>query len=249
MLSDFKLDKSNRLPYYYQLFNYLLNKITSGDLKEGEQLPNELVLCEKFNVSRTTVREALRELEIKGHIVRGRGQGTFVTKKPVESIALQRVTSIVDELKEKGIKTKARILAQDIITPDEIIQDKLGINKNAKVLFIERLMTADDVPLYVTKAYFPYDIFKKIDKKYLENLSFTKILQEHFKITITHRKRILEPDIPDKKTIEILEIKKNEKKVISYLQTSWTFNYNGKDREIYFEEYFKSSKSRFVFES
>lgn len=249
MLDNFRLDRSSRLPYYYQLYNYLLEKIINGDVKEGEQLPNELILCEKFKVSRTTVREALRELEINGHIIRGRGQGTFITKKPVESIALQKVTSIVDELKEKGIKTETRIIAQNVIVPDEVMQDKLGINKNIKVLFIERLMIADGDPLYLTKAYFPYDIFKKIDKKYLENLSFIKILEECFKITITHRKRILEPDIPDKKTIEILEIKKNEKKVVSYLRTFWTFNYNGKNREIYFEEYFKSSKSKFVFES
>jgi len=249
MLSDFKLNKSNRIPYYYQLYNYLLEKITNGNLKEGERIPNELDLCAKFNVSRTTIREALRELEINGYIVRGRGQGTFITKKPVESIALQRVTSIVDEIKEKGIKTKTRILAQNIISPNEIILNKMSLGKNAKVLVIERLMLADSSPLYLTKAYFPYDVFKKIDKKYLENLSFTKILSEYFKIIITHRKRILEPDIPDKEIIDILEIKKNEKKVVSYLQTFWTFNHNGRDKIIYFEEYFKSSQSIFVFES
>lgn len=249
MLSDFILDKSNRVPYYYQVYNYLLNKIKKGDLKEGFQLPNELELCEEFKVSRTTIREALRELELNSYITRGRGQGTFISKKPVESWALQKVSSIVDELKEKGIKTETSILKQAVIKPDERIQKKLGINKHAKVLYIERLMSSNNEPLYITKAYFPNDIFKKIDKKYLVNLSFTKILQEYFKVTITHRKRILEPDIPDKKTVDILEIKKNEKKVVSYLQTFWTFDYKGRSGIIYFEEYFKSSNSKFIFES
>ncbi|MHB1377894.1 MAG: hypothetical protein ACYCXB_10850 [Candidatus Humimicrobiaceae bacterium] len=50
-------------------------------------------------------------------------------------------------------------------------------------------------------------------------------------------------------TVSILEIKDNEKKVISYIETFWTFDYEGLTRLVYFEEYFKGSKSRFVFES
>lgn len=249
MLSDFNIDKSNRLPYYCQVYDYLFKKIKNGDLKEGFQLPNELELCDKFKVSRTTIREALRELELNGYITRGRGRGTFISKKSVESSALQKVSSIVDELKEKGVKTETSILAQEIIEPAERIQRKLNIDKNTKALYIERLMSAENEPLYITRAYFPYDVFKEIHKKYLVNLSFTKILEEYFKVTVIHRKRVLQPDIPDKKTIEILQIKKNEKKVVSYLQTFWTFDYNGKTGIIYFEEYFKSPNSKFVFES
>jgi len=69
----------------------------------------------------------------------------------------------------------------------------------------------------------------------------------YFNLEITHRKRVLYPDIPDKETVDILKMK--EKKVIIYLQTFWTIDYKGQERIIYFEEYFKGSKSKFVFES
>jgi len=249
MLDDFKLDKKNRLPYYYQVYNYLLEKIRSKELSEGSQIPNEMILCDIFHVSRTTIREALRELDINGYISRGRGQGTFILKRSVESSALQKVSSIVDELKEKGINTQTKMLEQSIIEPDEKIRSKLEIGKNIKVLYIKRLVLSDDEPLYITKAYFPNDIFKEISREYLANLSFTKILQEHFKFNITGRKRILQPDLPDNDTENILEIKDSEKKVISYIETFWTFDYEGQTRLVYFEEYFKGSKSRFVFES
>lgn len=249
MLDDFKLDKKNRLPYYYQVYNYLLEKIRSKELSEGSQIPNEMILCDIFHVSRTTIREALRELDLNGYISRGRGQGTFILKRSVESSALQKVSSIVDELKEKGINTQTKILEQSIIEPDERIRSKLAIDKNIKVLYIKRLMLSDDEPLYITKAYFPNDIFKEMSREYLANLSFTKILQEHFKFNITGRKRILQPDLPDNETENILEIKDSEKKVISYIETFWTFDYEGQTRLVYFEEYFKGSKSRFVFES
>jgi GntR family transcriptional regulator len=249
LLDDFKLDKKSRVPYYFQVYSYLLNKINVNELSEGNQIPNEMVLCSIFHVSRTTVREALRELELNGHITRGRGQGTFILKKSVESGALQKVSSIVDELKEKGINTQARILEKCIISADERIRIKLEIDKNIKVLFVKRLILADNEPVYMTKAYFPNDIFKEIGQEYLASLSFTKILQEYFKFTITGRKRVLQPDIPDRETETILEISDNEKKVVSYVETFWTFDYNGDSRLVYFEEYFKGSKSRFVFES
>ena len=249
MFDDFRLDKKSRLPYYYQVYNYLLRKINSFELTEGKQIPNEMILCDIFKVSRTTVREALRELEANGYISRGRGQGTFILKRPLESNALQKVSSIVDELKEKGINMQAKILEQSIIEPEERLRLKLGIDKNIKILYIERLVLSDGEPLYITKAYFPNDIFKEIDSQHLQDFSFTKILQENFKFNITGRKRILQPDLPDNETESILEIKDSEKKVISYIETFWTFDYEDQTRLVYFEEYFKGSKSKFIFES
>jgi GntR family transcriptional regulator len=249
MLNDFKLNKASKLPYYYQVYEYLLNKIKDGKIKEGYQLPNEILLCDMFQVSRTTIREALRELDANGYITRGRGQGTFISKASVESSALQKVSSIADELKEKGIKTEKSILEERIINPDNKLQKILGIDENIQVLYIKRLMIAYGEPLYITIAYFPNDIFPIIDKKYLADLSFTKIVEDQFNLEIIRRKRILKPDIPNKNIIEILEMEKNEKKAIFYLQTLWTVSHKGLERVIYFEEYFKSSKSCFIFES
>ncbi len=247
MLDDFKLNKKSKIPYYYQVYEFLLNKIKGNKIKEGYQLPNEVLLCDIFNVSRTTIREALRELELNGYIERGRGQGTFILNNSVKSQALQKVSSIVDELKEKGIKTETKILEQKIIDSDKELQIILGISKNTKILYIKRLMISGDEPLYITNAYFPGDIFPLIDERPLMDLSFTKLVEDYFNLEITNRKRIIYPDIPDKKTIDILKIK--GKKVIMYIQTFWTVNYKGQERIIYFDEYFKGSKSRFVFES
>jgi GntR family transcriptional regulator len=249
MLDDFKLDRNSKLPYYYQVYSYILNKINNKELPEGVQIPNEIDLCKLFNLSRTTIREALRELEQNGYISRGRGQGTFILKRNIEPISIQKVSSIVDELKEKGMDLQAKILEQKVIKSNERISLKLGVNKNIKLIYIKRLMSAGGEPLYLTKAYFPHDIFKKINKNLLTSFSFTKLLQEHFKYNITNKKRILRPDLPDDEIISLLDIKNNEKKVISYIETFWTFNYMGQERLIYFEEYFKGSKSVFVFES
>ena len=247
MLDDFKLNKKSKIPYYYQVYDFLLNKIKGNEIKEGFQLPNEVLLCKMFNVSRTTIREALRELELNGYIERGRGQGTFILNNSVKSRALQKVSSIVDELKEKGVKTETKILEQQIVDASKELQIILGTGENIRVLYIKRLMISDNEPLYITNAYFPGDIFPLIDERLLLDLSFTKIVEDYFNLEITNRKRIIYPDIPDKETIDILEIK--DKKVIMCILTFWTINYKGQEKIIYFNEYFKGSKSKFVFES
>ncbi|GAA3075612.1 MULTISPECIES: FadR/GntR family transcriptional regulator [Actinomycetes] len=61
-----------------QLSRRLISMIEDGELKAGDKLPNERALAESAEVSRTTVREALRDLELRGLITRTRGRGTVV---------------------------------------------------------------------------------------------------------------------------------------------------------------------------
>jgi len=249
MLDDFKLSRASKMPYYHQVYNYLVNKIKDQKLKQGYKLPNELELCRLFDVSRTTIRESLRELEANGYISRGRGQGTFILKTFPESTDLKKVSSIVDELKQKGVNTDPKVLEQKIIDPDQRLQSILKVDAETKVLFIKRLMIANNEPLYITDAFIPRDIIGIVEKKYLENLSFTKLTEDYLGLEIMHKKRILQPEVPDAHISEILQLDHHEKKVINYLRTFWIVNFKGQKRTIYFEEFFKSSKSRFIFES
>ena len=54
--------------------------ILSGQFSVGDKLPTEYDLCDKFNVSRTSVREAFRALQAMGLIKMLRGRGAFVAK-------------------------------------------------------------------------------------------------------------------------------------------------------------------------
>ncbi|MCI0896453.1 MAG: FadR family transcriptional regulator [Chloroflexi bacterium] len=77
--------------------------IQEGALKPGERLPSERVLAEQLKVSRSSVREAIRSLEIQGLVVSKRGSGTFITTADLESmVALlaSTLTSGIDTLKD-----------------------------------------------------------------------------------------------------------------------------------------------------
>ena len=61
--------------------------IREGSLKPGDRLPSERVLAEQFQVSRSSVREAIRSLELQGLVVSKRGSGTFINTDNLESMA------------------------------------------------------------------------------------------------------------------------------------------------------------------
>ena len=60
--------------------------IRSGDLEHGARLPSERALAEQFQVSRSSVREAIRSLELQGLVVTKRGSGTFINTEDLDSI-------------------------------------------------------------------------------------------------------------------------------------------------------------------
>lgn len=73
---------SSGKPRYRHIFDILRSRISSGEYPPGHKLPTEAELMELFNVSRTTVSRAMRDMELLGLIARRRGSGTYV-RQPV----------------------------------------------------------------------------------------------------------------------------------------------------------------------
>ena len=65
-------------PAYQKIYDHLLNRIISGDYKQGDRLPSESDLCESFSVSRITSKKSLEMLADNGYIKRIPGKGSFV---------------------------------------------------------------------------------------------------------------------------------------------------------------------------
>jgi len=80
----YKTVQTSRL--YEQIVQQIEESITSGELKEGNQLPAERELAQQFGVSRTAVREAVKTLREKGLVEAYPGRGTFITNGTARSI-------------------------------------------------------------------------------------------------------------------------------------------------------------------
>jgi len=76
--------KTSRL--YEQIVQQVEDSILSGQLKPGDQLPAERDLAQRFGVSRTAVREAVKTLREKGLVEAYSGRGTFVTNGTSQAV-------------------------------------------------------------------------------------------------------------------------------------------------------------------
>src|SRR5215468_1796307 len=83
-------------PLYLQVVRALKDEIVSGVYPIGSQLPTEEELCERFSVSRYTVREALRRLRDDSLVSSRQGQGTTVVPPRPSDSFVHEVMSIND---------------------------------------------------------------------------------------------------------------------------------------------------------
>lgn len=86
------------IPRYLQVASELRESIIAGRFSDGRNFPTESDLCDTYDVSRFTVREALKRLQAEGLIARKRGSGTVVQPAAARGGALHQPLSNVGEL-------------------------------------------------------------------------------------------------------------------------------------------------------
>lgn len=96
--ADAKPREKGATPRYLQLAGELREAVLSGRFSQGSPFPTESELCRTYDVSRFTVREALRRLEAEGLIARKRGSGTTVQPAAARGGALHQPISNIGEL-------------------------------------------------------------------------------------------------------------------------------------------------------
>jgi DNA-binding FadR family transcriptional regulator len=69
-------------PAYRQIANQIEQRIVERTLRTGDPLPSETDLARQFGVNRSTIREAIRELEVHGLLGRGRGEKRLRVTRP-----------------------------------------------------------------------------------------------------------------------------------------------------------------------
>ena len=90
---------------YVIVRNHLLELVRNG-LASGSPVPSERELCEQFEVSRMTVRQAIDTLVVDGVLERHQGRGTFVSPPKLD---LQvRLTSFTQEMQRRGDGARRR---------------------------------------------------------------------------------------------------------------------------------------------
>lgn len=113
---------------YEQVIDQIKNMIVNGNVKVGDKLPSERELAETLQVSRTSIREALRALEIIGLIESKHGGGNYISEnfesglfQPLSLIFMIRQNSLQEILEvRKAIEVETAAIAAQKITDEEL---------------------------------------------------------------------------------------------------------------------------------
>ncbi len=196
-------------PKYIQISEYILDKIKNKELKTGDQIPTESVLCEKFNTSRMTVNKALSRLTSDGFIKRVAGKGSFVTNSLVRKNIFHITNSFTSDMEAVGLKAGAKLIKYRIMRGSEIpsfILALLNIKKDDFVHYFTRLRTGNNRNISISYDYVPCKIIPTIPAaelehsffKYVKSLGYEIFYTENFEITATlptkEQKKLLEID-------------------------------------------------------
>jgi GntR family transcriptional regulator len=134
---------------YREIERFLRTQVEGA--RPGAPLPSEAELCERFSVSRMTVRQAIQELTNDGLVERRRGQGTFVAHRPVHrrpGVFL----SFTEEMNRRGMQATSRLLSAGMDDPRRSETLDLGLAPGSRVVRVRRVRLADGVPVALEDA-------------------------------------------------------------------------------------------------
>ncbi|MBG6212666.1 GntR family transcriptional regulator [Cryobacterium sp. CAN_C3] len=144
------------VPKYAQLRSELEQLILAG-MSAHTALPSERDLMTTYRVSRMTVREALTRLVDDGLIYRVHGAGTFVADqaKITKSLTL---TSFSEDIRSRRMEPGSISASLKRVEADANIASILGISPGGAVVHLERVRTADGVPMCLESVWIPGDV-------------------------------------------------------------------------------------------
>lgn len=178
------MDKKSKVPLYLQLMEEIMQKIESQVYVEGEKLPSERELCELYNLSRITIRQALRELENDGYIYKSHGVGTFVAAKSYNQ-QLEKLYSFTEEMKKIGKTPTTKVLLFTTMAADERLKQKMNLQTLDEVYKIVRLRYADDQPLMYETSYLPRKVFPDLTEQDLVEKPMYDVFHQDYEIGVT----------------------------------------------------------------
>lgn len=149
-----RLDRASSIPLWAQLKDDCERRLQSGEF--AAQFPGEHELCREYDVSRHTVREALRRLRDRGVLDSGRGRTTKVRHDRIEQ-SLGALYSLFREVEARGMVQRSAVLARaQVVAP--AVARRLGLDEDDPLLHLARLRYADEEPLAVDRAWLPMSL-------------------------------------------------------------------------------------------
>jgi len=186
------------IPLYVQLEQIIKSKILTGGFTPGEKIPTETELCETYQVSKVTVRQAILNLVNQGLLIRKQGRGTFTREDGGKTASTFRFSGNIDNFINDGLKMN-EVVPLDITRKpaSSKVAALLSIEEGAEVVEIRRTRNYSNTPVSYIKNYLPLELGKRIKKEDLITKSMLQILRDKLKIRVTNGIQYIEAIVAD----------------------------------------------------
>jgi len=216
-----KINKDAKVPLYYQLKEILLSEIKKMD--SDEMIEPESALIAKYDVSRTTVRQAIAELTNEKYLYTVRGKGTFVADRKVDLVYMNKIESFAEQVRSSGRTPYTKILEQKKVPATSEVAKYLDIMEGDEVLLLKRLRFADTTPVTIVESYMALPRCEKLMDIDLEQTSLYDALSDDEDTEVRHVRRIIKGELADKEARELLELDENAV-VLCFINVAYTAN-------------------------
>ncbi len=148
-MSPTRLDPRQALPLWAQLTSLLRERLLAGAY--SERFPTEADLTAEFEVSRATVREAIRRLRDEGLLDARRGSGTFVVRRQLDEPVIG-APGLARAIVAAGLEEESRVLEAAELPATAEVAAALGLASGEPIVWLERLRVAGGEPLALDRS-------------------------------------------------------------------------------------------------
>lgn len=191
-------------PMYRQIADALREKISAGELKPGDALPTESSLQEAFNVSRVTVRQALKLLTEEQIVESIQGSGTYVKEERV-NYDIYQLTGFYEKLADRNVDTHSEVSIFEVLKADAKLAEKLNLSHDDKVWHVKRVRFIKQKPVNLEETWMPLALFPDLTWGVMENSKYHYVEQIK-KLVIDRSEQELVPIMPSEEAIAALSL-------------------------------------------
>ena len=184
------IDRNSKLPLYHQLYEILRENITRGEWQPGDMIPPEPELIDRYQVSRTTVRQVLDMLVNEDLIYRQQGRGTFVAHPTLEQM-LVRIVSFTEDMIQRGFEPGTEVISSDLVPASPDVARKLEVEPGEELARLKRLRLADGEPMSVEEAHLVHRHCSGVLKGDYASNPLREVLETDYGIRLVRARQII----------------------------------------------------------
>ncbi len=193
-------DRASPRPLWAQVLADLRLRLAAGEF-EGH-FPGDIQLTEQYGVSRHTVREAVRRLQLEGVVERGRGRGTFVREPHVEQ-SLGTLYSLFRSVEAQGFVQRSVVRRLEERRDAEAAK-VLGCSPHEPLVYLERLRLADEQPIVLDCSWMPARVAHPLMEVDFAHTALYRELQMRCGVRINSGWERLHPVLPTPEQRQLL---------------------------------------------